>query len=781
MRIILSFLCILLLQNITLFAQDATLKGLITDSNSGEPLIGVTVRSSNKGVVSDISGNYELKLPTNTPILVSFSYTGYANFSKSVILKSGEIQVLNVKLDDGTNILQTATVTAGKFEKPLGEVTVSLDVIKPQLIKSINATGIDQAIAKVPGVSIIDGQAQIRGGSGFSYGAGTRVLLLVNDMPALQPDAAFPNWGDYPVENVAQVEVLKGAASALYGSSAMNGIINILTGFAKDKPETEVAAWTRFYGSPKDESMAWWKSDTSELSIPWESGYSFVHRRKVKKLDVVLGGFGSKTKSFRRFSESESIRFTPNFRYRINDRLSIGLNSNFNFGRNSSFFIWENETTGAYQPGLNSLSRTLGRTRFFIDPSLTYADEKGNRHKILARYFYIRNKVINNQSNDSRNYYGEYQYQHNFENAGLILTSGLVAQKSTVDADLYSNANYDARNLAAYLQADYKPVSWLNLSGGVRYEQNIQNSPDTVYYFVNDFGIIPNGRIEESKPVFRLGANVKVAKSRYIRASWGQGYRYPSIAEKFIDTNFTEGNVVTPNPELQSESGWTGEIGVKSSVKVSNWRGYVDLTGFISEYTNMMEFVLAKITLNSAFKPVAYFQSRNVGDTRVTGGEITLGGTGKLGEGTLSLMSGYTYINPKYQNFNDSAKATSSVDYNVLKYRFKHLLKWDSEYEIKKFTFGLSYQYFSNMEAVDKVFQLVSPPPFEVKPFSAVKRFRDEHNNGFSLIDLRTAYRLNKNIKIALLINNLTNTIYSFRPALLEAPRSILARVEYKF
>jgi outer membrane receptor protein involved in Fe transport len=356
-----------------------------------------------------------------------------------------------------------------------------------------------------------------------------------------------------------------------------------------------------------------------------------------------------------------------------------------------------------------------------------------------------------------------------------------VAQYSTVNADLYSNANFNARNLAAYLQADYKPIQWLNLSGGIRYEQNIQNSPDTVRYFVNEFDIIPNGSIKESKPVFRFGANVKVAKSTYLRASWGQGYRYPSIAEKFISTNFTAGNVVTPNPKLESESGWTSEIGVKTGVKIGNWRGFVDVTGFVSEYTRMMEFVLAKLVLDpQTFKPVAFFQSQNVGDTRVLGGEFTLGGVGKLGEGTLSLMSGYTYISPKYKDFNDAAKATSSVDYNVLKYRFKHSVKWDSEYDWKKLTFALSYQYFSNMESVDKVFQLDSPPPFSVPPFSAVKRFRDAHNNGFSLLDLRFAYKLNKKIKVAFLVNNLTNTVYSFRPALLEGPRSFLGRVEYK-
>jgi outer membrane receptor protein involved in Fe transport len=765
--------CLLFFPIITVTAQDAIIKGTITDVNNKEALIGVTIKTSNKGVLSDINGNYELKLPVNTQHQISFSYTGYATFSKIIILKNGETQVLDVKLNDESNILQTATVTAGKFEKPLGEVTVSLDVIKPQMIKSMNATTMDQALAKVPGVTIIDGQAQIRGGSGFSYGAGTRVLMLVNDLPALQPDAGLPTWADYPVENVAQVEVLKGAASALYGSSAMNGIINILTGFAKDKPETEVAIWSRVYDSPKDKSLAWWKSDTSEINIPNEKGYSFIHRQKFNKLDLVVGSFGLTSKSFKFGTTTDAIRLTPNIRYRVNDRLSLGLNTNFNYSKSSSYFIWANDTSGAYLPGLNSTQKTLGRTRFTIDPSVNYTDNSGNRHKLLTRYFYIHNKAINNQSTDIRNYYGEYQFQHNFEGMGLVLTTGTVAQYSTVVADLYGNTSYDARNLAGYLQTDYKPLSWLNLSGGVRFEQNLQNSPDTIRFFSNDFGIIPNGQVKESKPVFRFGANVKASKATYLRASWGQGYRYPTIAEKFISTNFTAGNVVTPNPELKSESGWTAELGVKQGVKLGEWKGFADITGFISEYTNMMEFVLAKAGFTGNF-----FQSQNVGDTRVTGAEITLGGVGKLGEGTLSLMSGYTYLNPKYKDFNDAAKATLSVDYNVLKYRFKHNIKWDSEYQLKKFTFALSYQFYSNMESIDKVFQLDNI--FSPAPFRAVKRFRDLHNKGFSLLDLRTAYQLNKKIKIAFLANNLSNTVYTFRPALMEGPRSFLLRLEAK-
>ena len=123
----------------------------------------------------------------------------------------------------------------GKYEQKIEEITVSMEVIKPSLIENKNTTNIQTAMDQVPGVNITDGQANIRGGSGWSYGAGTRVLVLVDDMPLISGDAGQVQWKLIATENINQVEVIKGASSALYGSSALNGIINIRTAFPSQK------------------------------------------------------------------------------------------------------------------------------------------------------------------------------------------------------------------------------------------------------------------------------------------------------------------------------------------------------------------------------------------------------------------------------------------------------------------------------------------------------------------------------------------------------------------
>ena len=755
-------------------SQNATIQGVITDARNGESLVGATVKYNGGGAATDLDGRYKISLAPGK-YEITFSMVGYESKTQSITVTAGETRELNIQLSDGTNLLQTATVTAGKFEKPLGEVTVSLDVLKPKLVESTNTTSVDEVLIKVPGLNIIDGQASIRGGAGFSYGAGTRVLVLVDDIPALQPDAGLPNWDDFPVENLAQIEVLKGAASALYGSSAMNGIINIRTGFAKDKPETDVAVFGKTWGTPKDENKKWWGNDTSNLVQPVETGLSFCHRRKINKLDVVVGAYTLYRDSYNRDTYSRYGRVTPNFRYRANDRLTLGLNTNFNFGRSGSFFIWGGDSTLAYQAGAGSASFTRGRLRFTIDPSLQYFDNNGNRHKVLGRYYYIHNNNSGNQSNDSRLYYGEYQFQRQMKNIGLVTTAGIVGTYNTVVAELYNDADFTSRNLAAYLQFDYKVFGRLNLSAGLRFEQNVQQSPDTVWISrsMNEFGIIPDGRVEEGKPVYRFGANYQAGEATYFRASWGQGYRYPTIAEKFVNTEFGLGNTVAPNPSLVSETGWTAELGVKQGFRIGDWQGYADLTGFVSEYQDMMEFVLDRFFFVNG-NIGARFQSKNTADTRISGWEISVVGQGKLGRGTLSLLAGFTGTQPKYKEFNDSLLMNvylASDSTNVLKYRNRNSFKLDAEYGLDRFSMGASVQYYSHMQSIDAIFEYGLP---------GVNNFRSTHNKGFTVVDLRASFRLNKHIKISALCGNLLNAEYTVRPALLEAPRNYTLRLDFK-
>ena len=763
-----------------LFSQGATLKGVIFDKEENEPLISATISNQdNTGVVTDFDGKYEISL-TPGKHKIEFSYVGYQTISQEVDLTDGEVKELNIELGFETNLLKTATVTSGKYEKPLAETTISIEVIKPRLLESTNSTSVDDLLNKIPGVTLVDNQPNIRGGSGWSYGAGSRVLLLLDDIPALQADAGLAQWDDLPVENIAQIEVVKGAASALYGSSALNGIINVRTAYATSTPVTKFSTFYTMYDDPKDISKIWWdsisynadtdtyKKESNKFSDqPHEFGFSFAHRQKIKKLDLVLGGFYFNRSSFREFTYSRYGRISVGTRYRVNDNLTFGFNSNFNPGESSSFFLWRNGDEGAYRPlEIDGAFSESSRFRYTIDPFVTYFDNSGNRHRLTGRFYHVDNQNNDNRSNVSELFYGEYQFQKKWEDKNIVMSTGLVSTFTNIEAELYGDTTYRSRNLAAYVQLEKKFFDKLNISAGARFEQNNTKSPE----FINSGGVtdtIPNGKITEGKPVFRVGANYQLSETTYIRSSWGQGYRYPTIAEQFIFTN-AGGLTILPNPSLTSETGWTSEIGIKQGFRISKWNGFIDIAGFWSEYQRMMEF--QSLGLDFATQSIN-FKSDNIGDIKITGMEVSASGIGKIKNVETYLIAGYTFINPIYKDFDEETQLSSSSDKNVLKYRNKHSFKFDLEFKYKKFSIGGGYIFNSEVEAIDLV----------LESFGEIGKYREENDGGYSLIDFRTSYELFKDFKMSFIAKNLLNEEYMVRPGTLEAPRQLTLRLDYKF
>ncbi len=733
---------------------------------SQEPLIGANVLIDSQGTVTDVDGRFSFTLPPDEYQL-RISYLGYTTYQQRVNLSADKPVDLTIILEPESTLLKTATVTTGKYRKPLGEVTVSLEVLQPELIENTNKTSLDQAVEKVPGVRVIDGQANIRGGSGFSQGAGSRVLLLLNDVPILQADAGFPNWSDIPIEIIDRVEVVKGAASSLYGSSAMNGIINVRTTYANADPETKASIFGTTFFAPKDKRLKWWDS------APYNAGASFTHKQRFDKFDLVLGGYYFNEESYNKDAHLKYGRFSWSTRYRITDRLAVGLNGTINKGNRNSFFYWSSDTT-AYIGQHTTFSQN-DRFRANIDPFVSYFDKAGNRHRFLGRIYRVDNNITENRSNESWQYYGEYQFQRQFTKIDLVTTAGFVYTGARVSAELYGDTTFTSRNFAGYLQLDKKFFGKLNLSAGFRFENNLLQNPG----FEFKRGVVPPSEEREAKPVFRFGANYQAFEYTYLRGAFGQGYRFPTIAEKFIVTD-VGGFFVEPNPSLQSETGWSTELGIKQGFKISSFEGFLDISAFLYKYEDMMEFNLVRSGFAGG---QAAFRSTNIGGTTIKGYEVTIAGRGNFFGLPTNILAGYTYIDPTFDDFDPNFEglpetqaeinaANSSINENFLKYRSNHLVKVDLESQWKSFSFGVESFYASDMEAIDAIFNIIVP---------GLKRFREENDQGYNIYNFRAAYRFGKHYKISLILNNAFNLEYSVRPGLMDAPRNLTARFDVEF
>jgi outer membrane receptor protein involved in Fe transport len=800
----------------TIAQSTGIITGIIADSTTQESLLGVNVKAGETLGTSDyIDGKYELELVAGV-YDIEFSYLGYASLVKTVTITSGKTVVMNISMMEEATLLEQATVTSSKFKKPLGEVTVSLAIISPDLLENTNSSSVNQALDKVPGVNTMGDQVTIRGGAGFSQGTGSRVLILMDDMPAMQADAGLPNWRDLPTENIQQMEVLKGSASALYGSSAMNGVINIRTALPTNKPYTKVSIFGTMYGDPKDTKNKWWTGET----MPFELGLQLAHRRKIGKFDVVLGSnlfynqsymLGYKATVNNPFDGGydpdeksqgydHKARVTANIRYRHTENLIFSLNTNVNMGSQNAFMfhsrINPNPALGLKDLGLYETDFAPApkgyNFRMTIDPAVTYYDKFTNRHRAQFRYFYINNVNEGNQSNQSNSFYGEYQYLRKFEKLdGLEVVAGFVGTTIVSTSEVYSNDTYQHTNFAAYLQLDKQLFKRLNISLGFRYEINLGYYPDVIEYDIEILGTVLATKYDtlenpiEHRPVFRAGASYKISQATFIRASWGQGYRFPTILEKFIATS-AGGISIIPNPTgLVSETGWSLELGIKQGFKIGKWQGFIDVAGFWTEYDNMMEFQAAPDPPGGSWLIQAPFQIQNIGNTRITGIDASIIGEGNIGPVKIQLMAGYTLLIPTYRDFDDrdsagkaEITAYSTSNENVLKYRNQHTVKFDAQGTFKGFSLGATFQYLSFMKAID-IFLDGENTVFQ--PYTKTHYFREKHNTGSYIFNVRASYQFKKFLKLSFLVNNIINDEYALQPGKLEGPRNFSLRVDFTF
>ena len=786
-------------------AHSQSISGTITDENTKEPLIGVNVILSNtNGTTTNINGEFSLEITENEKT-ISFKYIGYETVIKEI---SGQTEWI-IKMKSASQQIGTVVISAGKFEQKIEEITVSMEVISPSLIENKNTTNIETAMEQVPGVNITDGQANIRGGSGWSYGAGSRVLVMVDGMPLISGDAGQVQWSLIATENINQIEVIKGASSALYGSSALNGVINIRTAFPKLSeielhPTAGYTKITTHFGvtdNAKREVLNWWGDRRQQYY-----GTEFSHSRKIGKLDLTIGGNYFKDEGYRKgeITDRKRFNFNANYHSRKISGLSYGLNGNFLFQSTGSAIIW-NGLDQAYIPLDSSVTTTSGDT-YNIDPYIQYVNEN-NTHNFKSRYLKVINDnstdgVDNAQDNESETFYSDYQWQHNFKEMNLRVTSGTTNEIVLARSDLFQGNNYRSNN-SIYTQLD-KKWNKVNLSFGGRYEHFTIKSEDK--YLIDGDSI--NSFIK-AKPVFRAGANYQLAEATYLRTSWGQGFRFPSMAELFISTTYS-GIEIFANPNLKPETGWSAEIGLKQGVKVGKWMGYLDAAVFIMEYNDMMEFNFGNwgdtITIsqdtngNNVYSGIG-FKSVNVGKTRVSGMEFSFTGHGEITKDIfVNILAGYTYMNTKsltpdyvyYTNnfivtngefyvpqseeltYNNSSSDTSSI--KPLKYRYKHIAKLDAEITYKKFAFGSSFRYNDFMKNIDLAFT----SPLLAESIPDINEAREKFKNGDFIVDLRTSYQINKTTKISLVINNLLNTEYMSRPANMMPPRTIAVQCSMK-
>ncbi len=563
--------------------------------------------------------------------------------------------VLRFDLQESFIELSPVVVTASRRSKSLAETPNSVSVISALDIQRRNSLDVRDALKYAPGVSFMGGQVNIRGTTGYNRGAGSRVLLLTDGVPTMPGDSGDIKWDIVPYTVVEKVEVVKGAASALYGSSAIGGVLNVITKEPANKPELSLRVTGALY-------------DNAAFSdFPCVKGGRFSTQADVYYSDsagdlgyiVALGRRQSRgyheNNHFLRWNAFGKVRYT----FDANSHLSLtGSFANDNRGQT---LLWQQYLGEPPQPFCvpeGEENNRLRSSKFYANATFSRLAGQSFAYKIRGTYFRNRfeNDFVDNQEfSEAQRYRAEYQadFQPSFRHA---ITAGVEGVFDRVNGNFFGRRS--AFGVAVYAQDEIKVTDRFTVSVGGRF----------------DYSNVDSGRTE-SLLTPKLGIIYNLGDRTTLKASVGRGFRAPSIAELFTSTSVS-GFRVVPNRRLRAESSWSAEVSLNTlfadhfmlNVAVYQER-YFDFINPGFEFVDLT--------------PVIRFQ--NVQDARLRGLEANL--TSTWFRNRVNVTLSYVYVHPKDLQTG-----------RLLTYRPQHLFTATLTARPGRFELGLDYRFASKLK-----------------------------------------------------------------------------------
>ncbi len=687
-----------------------------------EPVVGAKVRvlGTSLGAVTDAQGNYIIRNIPRGLYDLSYSAEGYkTDVFKNVWIKSDTISEIDILLEENISAQREVVVTANRFEQRLQDVSISTSILDPEFITNRNSISIDEALRFVPGVNFTGADINIRGSSGVSFGVGSRVQLLIDNVPLLAGDDGAAKWDAFPTDFIERVEVVKGAASALYGASALGGTVNIVTQNSYET-QTNVLAYSGLYDNPRFEVWRW----TSETQF--FNGVELSHKQQFGKLGVYGSLSRRNDEGFRENTDFARLRLFTKVAYRLSDESNLTTLFTFAEERKGNAIYWQ-DLNNILRDGSQSGAR-LYSDKLFLAP--IYTKKLSQRTTFITRGRYYRTNFIDSQGQGSlANSVGTELQVISLVGRKFNWTWGGDAQYTTVSSSL--TGEHQTFNLAAYGQVEFPLTKSLAVNFGIRADALVLNSDSLT-------GNIKSGEwIGSINP--KMGVVYALDDFSSLRASFGTSFRNPAITERFTTTAAPP---IVPNPNLKPERAVSTEVGYlfAYSRPLSLPMGVVlseitlDASAYASLYRDLIEATLA--TGGISFD--------NVSNARILGTELSA--TLNFNRRTVVMNASYTFLNAKDETRNAP-----------LYYRNPQLFYFTTELNYGRFSLEWNYRFIERFSATNPdaplIFGLSTPPILNV----------DETVNAH-IHDVRLGIRLPFGI-VNLYARNLFNYTYIEQPA----------------
>lgn len=726
----LSFSIVGILFSLSLsFCQNnlGSLEGIVIDNEYQEalPFSFVQILDSGLGTYCDEQGNFLFENVEEGTYNLSVSFIGYQNLIlDNIQIRSSEKTSLNIELVSEAVFSDEIIISASRKRQHFSLAPASIELVSAKEIKQKNLTSFDQAFDQMNGLNVtrssgsnvqalsIRGASEVAGG-----GIGNRVLLLIDGRPALSPDSGGALWNLIPVNSVERIEVVKGAYSSLFGSSAMGGVVNVITRTPVKKIENKLHINYGFFD----------QAPRSTEYDEYNDYYSLAYNRSGNrgKMSYVFDASYNQTDGHREKSASDLFNLYGKVKYRFSGSRSLQIAANYNKIYNDTPATWLSARQ-AYSVADFRLDDYQDRRETNLD--LYYEAIPNEKLKYSSRYFYYRNNSVysfnEDPDNDTTNV--------NIGTSQIIDQSSVLSQRlgMTNQIDWYSkgkhyviagmDAYYDiingvpdtilyglhkAYNVGVFVQDEISLTEKLKATIGARFDH---------YSIINEF--------MESNLSPKLALLYQANQKLSFRGLLAQAYRNPSMGERFIKYEQGGGLQFETNPDLKSEKlNLSAELG---SYWKLNDKMYMDFAVFYNHYENLISFQQLSNTGEALLYKVI-----NLKESVMQGFEYQF--NYKLNSNT-SFKIGYTYLD---------AKDTSEGRLNDnLAYKVKHSAHFAINKSYKKWGLNLNGRYRSGIK---EVFIYPGNEP-----------------GAYFLADSNLSYRFSKDHSAYLSVKNLTDTQY---------------------
>lgn len=507
-------------------SSDANVFGHVLDKETGEhlPFITIQLKGTTIGTTTDNSGHYFLKNLPEGKFTLEYKFLGYKTVSKEVTLAKGKTQEINIEMEEDRISLEGVVVSANRSETSRRLAPTLVNVIDSKLFQTTNAVNLAQGLNFQPGVRVETncqncGFQQVR----INGLDGPYTQILIDSRPIFSALSGVYGLEQIPANMIERVEVMRGGGSALFGSSAIAGTINIITKEPLRNSGELAHSLTAIGGSSALDN-----NTTLNASLVTENGkagmYIFGQNRHRSGYDYDGDGF----------TELPKLK-----------NQTVGFRSFLKTGTYSKL-TFEYHHMGEFRRGGNMLSRPPHEAD--IAEQLEHAiDGGGLKFDLFSSDYKQKLSVFTSaQYTDRDSYYGTNQdpnaygkttdltwmagaqYNYSFDKFLFMpsdLTAGLEYNFDHLKDEMLGYNRYTNQRVhveSAFLQNEWKNKMWSFLIGG-RLDKH--NMIDNV--------------------VFSPRANVRFNPTEdiNIRASYSSGFRAPQAFDEDMHISAVGGEV----------------------------------------------------------------------------------------------------------------------------------------------------------------------------------------------------------------------------------------------